>query len=124
MSYATKQDYAAHFSGEEGDMVHLELRLQQASDDIDALCYGRIRKAGFHNLTSFQQEKIKKAVCLHAAFLSSYGEVLFSPLSSYGINGVSMSFDTSRIVTQGGVTTTNAVMAQLRQTGLATRLIP
>ncbi len=124
MAYATKQDYAAHFSGEMGDMVHLELRLQQASDDIDALCYGRIRKAGFQNLTSFQQEKIKKAVCLHAAFLSSYGEVLSSPLSSYGINGVSMSFDTSRTLTQGGVTTTSAVMAQLRQTGLAARLIP
>lgn len=102
----------------------LESCLVQASDDVDAMCYGRIRKAGFENLTSFQQEKIKKAVCNHAAFLLDYGEALSSPLSSYGINGVSMSFDSSRTVTQGGITTNNATMAQLRQTGLATRLIP
>ncbi|MBR5022373.1 MAG: hypothetical protein IKY18_04140 [Oscillospiraceae bacterium] len=98
--------------------------LQLASDAIDALCYGRIRKIGFDNLTEFQQEKVKKAVCLHAKFLLTYGDLLNSPLSSYGINGVSMSFDASKVVTQGGVTTNQAVMQQLRQSGLATRLIP
>lgn len=100
------------------------LKLERASDDVDALCYGRIRKYGFENLTAFQQEKVRKAVCYHAAFLCDYGEELASPLSSYGINGVSMSFSTERTVTQGGVTTTNAVITQLRQSGLATRLIP
>lgn len=98
--------------------------LELASDAVDALCYGRIRKVGFDNLTKFQQEKVKKAVCLHAAFLDTYGDLLNSPLSSYGINGVSMSFDASKVVTQGGVTTNQAVMQQLRQSGLATRLIP
>lgn len=95
-----------------------------ASDAIDALCYGRIRKVGFENLTAFQQEKVKKAVCLHVSFLSAYGDLLNSPLSSYGINGVSVSFDAAKVVTQGGVTTSRAVMQQLRQSGLATRLIP
>lgn len=95
-----------------------------ASDAVDALCYGRIRKVGFDNLTKFQQEKVKKAVCLHVSFLSTYGELLNSPLSSYGINGVSMSFDAAKVVTQGNVTTNQAVMQQLRQSGLATRLIP
>lgn len=101
-----------------GNCLHL------ASDAIDALCYGRIRKIGFDKLTEFQQEKVKKAVCLHAKFLLTYGDLLNSPLSSYGINGVSMSFDASKVVTQGGVTTNQAVMQQLRQSGLATRLIP
>ena len=98
--------------------------LEQASDEIDALCYGRIRKIGFDRLTAFQQEKVRKAVCHHAAFLCEYGEELQSPLASYGINGVSMSFSSDRTVTQGGVTTTNAVMTQLMQSGLAVRLIP
>ena len=102
----------------------LEQKLRLASDAVDALCYGRIRKVGFENLTEFQQEKVKKAVCLHAKFLLTYGDLLNSPLSSYGINGVSMSFDASKVVTQGGVTTNQAVMQQLRQSGLATRLIP
>ena len=113
------------------DYVTLELegtpspeQFRLASDAVDALCYGRIRKVGFDNLTKFQQEKVKKAVCLHVAFLRAYGDLLNSPLSSYGINGVSMSFDASKVVTQGGVTTNQAVMQQLRQSGLATRLIP
>lgn len=123
MSYADLNDYSdmgLPGIGSEDALVPL---LEQASDDVDALCYGRIRKAGFSNLTEFQQEKVKKAVCLHAAFLHAYGEELSSPLSSYGINGVSMSFSADRTVIQGGVTTNNAVMTQLRQSGLAVRLI-
>ena len=113
------------------DYVNMELnglpspsQFELASDAVDALCFGRIRKVGFDQLTEFQQEKVKKAVCLHAKFLLTYGDLLDSPLSSYGINGVSMSFDASKVVTQGGVTTNQAVMQQLRQSGLATRLIP
>lgn len=101
----------------------LEHKLLLASDAVDALCYGRIRKIGFANLTEFQQEKVKKAVCLHAKFLLTYGDLLSSPFSSYGINGVSMSFDSSKVVTQGDVTTNQEVIQQLRQSGLATRLI-
>lgn len=108
----------------EGAGVKLKSILAEASDAVDALCYGRIRKVGFDNLTEFQQEKVRKAVCYHAAFLFAYGELLNSPLSSYGINGVSMSFDAGKVVTQGNVTTNQAVMQQLRQSGLATRLIP
>lgn len=120
MAYASLGDLGQYLPGVETD----EIILERASDEVDALCYGRIRKLGFDNLTAFQQEKVKKAVCYHAAFLLTYGELLDSPLNSYGINGVSMSFASDRIVTQGGVTTTNAVMVQLRQSGLATRLIP
>lgn len=122
--------YYMNYSGAwaEGDQYAKEPALDHclclASDAVDALCYGRIRKVGFDNLTEFQQGKVKKAVCLHAKFLLTYGDLLDSPLSSYGINGVSMSFDASKVVTQGGVTTNQAVMQQLRQSGLATRLIP
>ena len=119
-SYANCNDYAQMDLEGTPDSSQFEL----ASDAVDALCYGRIRKVGFRNLTAFQQEKVKKAVCLHVSFLSAYGDLLNSPLSSYGINGVSMSFDASKVVTQGGVTTNQAVMQQLRQSGLATRLIP
>lgn len=147
MSYADHRDYVKYTqaSGKneiaevayDADSKNLELTvtelepggkfsqlLELASDAIDAICYGRIRKIGFDNLTDFQQEKVKKAVCLHTDFLDTYGDLLNSPLSSYGINGVSMSFDAAKVVTQGGVTTTPAVMQQLRQSGLATRLIP
>ena len=41
--------------------------------------------------------------------LPAYGDALESPLDSYGINGVSMTFDASRIVRQGGVTVSSEV---------------
>lgn len=122
-SYADINDYDDLGLGNYQAVADSSL-FELASDAVDALCYGRIRKVGFDNLTKFQQEKVKKAVCLHVSFLSTYGELLNSPLSSYGINGVSMSFDAAKVVTQGNVTTNQAVMQQLRQSGLATRLIP
>lgn len=122
MSYATIDDLRQCVpSATTGD--EMIAKLEQASDEVDALCYGRIRQIGFDHLTAFQQEKVKKAVCYHAAFLYYYGEELASPLASYGINGVSMSFSNDRTQIQGGVTTTNTVMVQLRQSGLAVRLI-
>lgn len=122
MSYADRSYYAS-LGLEAEDEAALEAILERASDDVDALCYGRIRKAGFENLTAFQQEKVKKAVCYHAAFLSAYAEMLESPFASYGINGVSMSFSVEKIITQGGVKTNQTVMQQLRQSGLMSRLI-
>ena len=124
MAYATLCKFRKFVPESQAADDVVNLKLEQASDDIDALCYGRIRRIGFEKLTAFQQEKVRKAVCYHAAFLCEYGEELASPLSGYGINGVSMSFSTERMVTQGGVTTSNAVMQQLRQSGLASRLIP
>ena len=119
MSYATEDDLKRILPDTECTAAMLD----RASDEIDALCYGRIRRIGFGNLTEFQQEKVKKAVCYHAAFLGTYGDLVDSPLASYGINGVSMSFSADRTVTQGGVTTSSTVMMQLRQSGLASRLI-
>lgn len=124
MRYATPDEFYDLCPDSTADGIAVEQLLDRASDEVDALCYGRIRGRGFERLTAFQQEKVKKAVCYHAAFLCDYAQELDSPLESYGINGVSMAFSGSKTVTQGGVTTTNAVMAQLRQSGLASRLIP
>ena len=123
-TYADINDYVAMRLGGYNDNGPDAGQFELASDAVDALCFGRVRKIGFANLTEFQQEKVKKAVCLHVLFLQNYGDLLNSPLSSYGINGVSMSFDAAKVVIQGGVTTNQAVMQQLRQSGLATRLIP
>lgn len=96
-------------------------RLEQACRDIDSLTFNRIVKKGFGNLTEFQQELIKEAVQLHADFCYDNAAMLDSPLAAYAINGVSMSFDKSKIVTVGGVTTSNSVYSLLMQTGLCYR---
>ncbi len=120
-AYVTQQDCVC--LGEMGllEVPDVERLLERASDQVDAACFGRIQQIGFAKLTQYQQDKIKKAVCLHAAFLQSYGQALNSPLESYGINGVSMSFASDRVVRQGGAVVSSEVYSLLLQTGLAQR---
>ena len=99
----------------------IESRIRRACRDIDSLTFNRIVKAGFENLTEFQQELIKEAVQLHADFCYDNADLLDSPLAAYSINGVSMSFDKSKIVTVDSVTTSSAVYSLLMQTGLCYR---
>lgn len=120
-AYATPDDYAWYCPGGTLSGAVLPVALDKASGQIDALCYGRIRRAGFENLTEFQQDCIRQATCLHAEFLDNYADALESPLQSYGINGVSMTFDANRVRQQGGVTTSGEVYGLLLQTGLAHR---
>lgn len=114
--YLDPNDYSGNIPAEE-----LEKRLKRACRDIDSLTYNRIVKAGFENLTEFQQDIIKEAVQLHADFCYDNSDLLDSPLAAYAINGVSMSFDKSKIVTVGDVTTSNEVYSLLMQTGLCYR---
>ena len=114
--YLEPSDYSGNIPADE-----LEKRLRRACRDIDSLTFNRIVKAGFENLTEFRQGLIKEAVELHADFCYDNADLLESPLSAYAINGVSMSFDKSKIVTVGGVTTSSEVYSLLMQTGLCCR---
>lgn len=99
----------------------LEQRLSEADRAIDSLTFNRIVKQGFDNLTEFQQGIVKEAIKKQADFTYNNAELLDSPLSGYSISGVSMSFDRSKVLTIGGVTTTNEVYSLLLQTGLCYR---
>lgn len=114
--YLEPSEYSGNIPAEE-----LEKRLRRACRDIDSLTFNRIVKAGFENLTEFQQGLIKEAVELHADFCYDNAELLESPLSAYSINGVSMSFDKSKVVELGGVTTSSETYSLLMQTGLCYR---
>lgn len=123
MAYVTASYYIDTYKG--GTDIpddQLSQRLESASDDIDAMTYNRIGgNVGLLMLTEFQQERIRRATCLQADFRHEYSDLLNNPLSSYGINGVSMQWDKSVLVQQGRTFTTNAVIALLRQTGLTYR---
>lgn len=95
----------------------IERLLGEASDQIDRLTYGRIRRKGFENLTEFQQEMIKKAVCYQAEFLANYGDYLSSPLSGFSIGDVSLSFNDNQV----GVIADKRALDCLTQTGLTSR---
>lgn len=116
--YADKDDFARFCKGEEIPEEELSVRLEEAQRDIDGLTYNRINTIGFEALTDFQKEQVKCAVCKQASFRYTYADFLEMPLSSYGINGVSMQFGGTGLMDFGGVKTTAHVASLLRQTGL------
>ena len=117
-AWASPEDYARYCPGGSLSGAELAAMLERASGQVDAICFGRIRRAGFENLTAFQRERIAEAVCRHAEFLATYSDALESPLASYGINGVSMAFDAGRMTCQGGVTAGREVYSLLTHRGI------
>jgi len=120
--YASAEDYAALFPNE----TIAEAALVAASRHVDSLTYNRIRIDGFANLTEFQQDIIKEVVCRQAKFETDYADVIGSVLSSYSINGVSMSFPTTgswNVYAAQGVAMQRDVYALLEQTGLCVRIV-
>jgi len=122
MAYADRTYYKNTFKGSIIPDDQLDQLLSASSDDVDSMTFNRIGgDSGLLLLTPFQQEKVKRAVCMQADFRHDYADLLSNPLSSYGINGVNMQWDKSVLIQQGDVFTTNAALSLLRQTGLTYR---
>jgi len=95
-----------------------EMLIRQASEQIDTLTFQRIKKIRFENLTALQQELIRIVTAGQTAFLLDFGDALDSPLNSYSIAGVSMSWDKSALVTCSGITMQSRLYQMLLQTNL------
>lgn len=118
MSYVDSTYYKETFKGTIIPAESIENKLDRASDQIDTLTYNRINAKGFNNLTSFQQDKVKKAVCIHAEFIEQYGAYIDMPLSGFSAGSTSVSFNANKV---NGITTTQEVLNYLKQTGLTCR---
>ena len=100
-----------------------EKALQKASRHIDTLTYNRIVGVGFDNLTEYQQGIIKECECMMADWESENADYIDSMLSSYSLNGASMSFSgnsASATVVQG-VAVSRDIYSHLQKCGLCTR---
>lgn len=117
--YADYEYYSQDFKGKLISKDEENL-LQNASDEIDDMTFGRIRGKGFNNLTEYQQELIKKAVCEQTEFNKKYGVFLNAPVSSYSVGKTSMSFNNEKL---NGINTSLVVIQLLNRTGL-TCLVP
>lgn len=120
-AYATVAEYRALYPDAAEDAAAIGNALDRASREVDALTFCRIVTPGVDGLTGHQRELVGRAVCAQAHFGLAYGELLDSPLASYGINGVSMGFRDGAVLDVGGVSTNNEVVSLLRQTGLTWR---
>lgn len=120
MAYADIGYYRSEYGGTAIPSEAIRTHLSRASDQIDALTYNRIRGRGFDNLSCYQQECVKKAVCAQAEFNAQYGAYANMPLQSYKIGDVSLSFAAEQV---NGVATTRDVLNYLSQAGLTSRVV-
>ena len=102
----------------------MKRQLDTAGRQIDTLTYCRIRGIGFDNLTAYQQDQIRYVNCLLADFIHENKDELDSMLSSYGINGVSMTFTSGiNVIKVQNIIIRTDIYAELGKTGLCCRMI-
>lgn len=121
MNYITP----AEFKEIVGDDVipddQIEKYITESSERIDSATFCRIAKYGWDKLTAFQQGIIKKSTARLAQFNYENSDMLTSVLSSYSINGVSMSFGNQwNIKLINGVAMPSSIYNLLSQSGLTT----
>lgn len=118
MPYADAEYYKITYGGTVIPDAELTRQLYRASDQVDSMTYNRIVATGIESLTSFQQDRVKKAVCSHADFQYQYGSYLNMPLTGYSAGSISLSF---KSVEAGGIKTSEEVTNLLKPTGLMDR---
>ena len=120
--YATVEYYKDVYKGNLDD-ADIDKALQQASRHIDTLTFNRIVAIGFDNLTEYQQEIIKECECLMADWETENADYINSMLSSYSLNGASMSFtgNSASAVVVNGVAVSRDIYSHLQKCGLCTR---
>ena len=118
MPYVDAVYYLTEYGGTTIPETDLERFLKRANDQVDSMTYNRIVSVGFDQLTDFQQERVKQAVCAQADFIAQYGDFTDVPLQGFSAGKISMSFTGEQI---NGVATSRTVRSYLDQTGLTSR---
>ena len=120
MQYADEDYYRNNYHGDfSGGAVELNKLLTIASRKIDRITFNRIYAYGFENLTDFQQELVKNAVCHQADHYAKNGLSDFSGLSGFSVGDIKMSFSGMPQAALSGFSETGYSL--LEQTGLLWR---
>lgn len=95
--YVDKKYYFDEFKGNKVPINEIEKYLRLAQEKIDSITFNRIVAIGFNNLTKFQQEKIKDAICYQAEYIyiNGYNNEDNRDVSSYSVLDISVSIDNS-----------------------------
>ena len=114
--YADLEYYNDVYGGTMDDETALK-RLEEASYNIDSLTFGRAKE---RTLSDFQTNMLARVCCEMADFNDANSDMLNSALSSYSLNGASMSFsgNSAGVTTVNGIIIARATYEKLKQTGL------
>ena len=122
--YADIEYYKTTYKGKLDD-ADVEQALQKASRHIDTLTYNRIVAIGFENLTEYQQGIIKECSCLMADWETENADYINSLLSSYSVNGASMTFNgnSANAFVTNGIAVSREIYSHLQKSGLCCRVL-
>lgn len=95
--YVNEEYYSNEFDGSELPDEEIGKYLKLAQEKIDSITFNRIVALGFDNLTEFQKEKIKEAICYQAEYIyeNGYNNENNRDISSYSVLDISVSKDNS-----------------------------
>ncbi len=95
--YVNEKYYSDEFGGEKLPDDNIEKYLKLAQEKIDSITFNRIVVIGFSNLTEFQKEKVKEAICYQAEYIyeNGYNNENNRDISSYSVLDISVSKDSS-----------------------------
>lgn len=95
--YVNEKYYSDEFMGVKLPNDEIEKYLKLAQEKIDSITFNRIVAIGFDNLTDFQKEKIKEAICYQAEYIfeNGYNNENNRNISSYSVLDISVSKDNS-----------------------------
>lgn len=105
--------------------ANAEKALIKAERHIDTLTYNRIVDGGFDNLSFYRQSIVKECVCLMAEWETENADYINSMLSSYSLNGASMTFsgNSANAFVQNGVAVSREIYSHLQKSGLCCRTL-
>ena len=95
--YVSEKYYSDEFNGVKLPDDETEKYLKLAQEKIDSITFNRIVAIGFDNLTEFQKEKTKEAICYQAEYIfeNGYNNENNRDISSYSVLDISVSKDNS-----------------------------
>ena len=98
--------------------------LDLAEMKVDEVTFNRIRGIGFDNLTEFQKDKVRKAVCVQADYIQEYGGYTDGEpqIESYSVLDISVSVSGKQTAAERAGMATLAYKL-LEQTGFMRRAL-
>ena len=122
--YVTSEYYSSEFKGTSIPSDSIDRYLKLASEKIDSITFNRIVRIGFNNLTVFQQEKIKEAVCYQAEYIftNGFNDEEKEDISSYSVLDISVNVKSNEAKTKAEKESMSEVAYDLiNKTGLAVK---
>ena len=94
--YVEEGYYMSTFGGLLTPDEGMDKYLKLAQEKIDDITHNRIVYIGFDNLTDFQKECVRKAICFQAEYYVENGINSISNVSSYSVLDISVNVDNTK----------------------------